>query len=120
MIKNIAAAAGLATAILAGSTRATEAQAGVDIDVGIGLGIPSGVYVEPYPVYPGWRHRIYYANRRVSCAQGARIVLASGFNRVMPIECRGANYRYIGREGGRTFEIHMRPRTGRIFRVFLL
>ena len=117
MLKRLATAAGLATAIFAGSMAATEARADVDIDIGVGIGIPSGVYVEPVPLYPGWRHRIYYANRFVTCAQGARIVRASGFNAVRPVECAGRNYRYIGRDGGRTFEIFMKSRTGRIFRI---
>jgi hypothetical protein len=108
-MKKRLAAAGLAIAM------SETAEAKVNVDVNIGIGGP--VYVDPVPIYPGWGYPVYYANRWVSCGHGARIVQRSGFYAVRATDCRGSNYEYIGKSGGRTFWIQMRAANGRIIRV---
>ncbi len=116
-MKNVIAAAGVMASLAAGALvlpQAAEAKVNVDINIGI----PGGpVFVDPVPVYPGWGYPVYYARRWVSCAQGARIVRASGFYGVRATDCRGDNYAYIGKSGGRTFWISMRSRNGRIIAI---
>jgi len=112
MIKKLALAAGLA----AGLALAAAGEAAAKVNVDINIGLPGPVYADPTPAWdPGYP--VYYANRYVTCAQGGRIVRASGFRNVAALDCRGDTYTYRALARGLRHKVYLRAGNGRIFRV---
>jgi len=57
---------------------------------------------------------------RVSCRQGVRLLRMRGFNNVRMLDCRGSHFLYLATRLGRSYEITVRSRDGRIINVRLL
>jgi hypothetical protein len=55
--------------------------------------------------------------RRISCAEGRRILLHRGFRDVRARDCRGSVFTYTGRRNGSWWWIDVRARDGRILRL---
>lgn len=106
----------LAAVMAAGLALTSGGGASAKVNVDINIGLPGPVYADPAPVYdPGYP--VYYSNRRVSCAQGAQIVRASGFRNVTSRNCSGGNYIYRAAARGLWHKVYLRAGNGRIYRV---
>jgi hypothetical protein len=54
------------------------------------------------------------SGRRISCAQGERLLRNRGFRDIRRIDCRGRYFVYRGWRGGNRFEITVRSTDGRV------
>ena len=54
------------------------------------------------------------SGRRISCAQGERLLRNRGFRDIRRIDCRGRHFVYRGWRGGSRFEITVRSSDGRV------
>ena len=54
------------------------------------------------------------SGRRISCAEGARLIRNRGFSNVTQRDCRGRNFTYRADRRGRRYEISVRARDGRV------
>ena len=54
------------------------------------------------------------SGRRISCAQGERLLRYRGFRDIRRIDCRGRYFVYRGWRGGSRFEITVRSSDGRV------
>jgi hypothetical protein len=52
--------------------------------------------------------------RRISCADGARLIRNRGFREVVPRDCRGRYFVYRASRGRDRFEISINSRNGRV------
>jgi hypothetical protein len=66
----------------------------VNVNIGIGTSLDSG--------------------RRISCAEGARLIRNRGFFNVTQRNCRGRNFTYRAARRGRRYEISIRASDGRV------
>lgn len=55
--------------------------------------------------------------RRITCADGRRILIHRGFRDVRARDCRGSVFTYTGRRNGAWWWIEVRSRDGRILRL---
>lgn len=54
------------------------------------------------------------SGNRIHCSQGARLLRNRGYRNVRTLDCRGSHFVYRGDRRGRSFEITVRARDGRI------
>ena len=54
------------------------------------------------------------SGRRISCAEGARLIRNRGFSNVTQRDCRGRYFTYRADRRGRRYEISVRARDGRV------
>jgi hypothetical protein len=57
---------------------------------------------------------------RVSCRQGARLLRMRGFNNIRMLDCRGTHFLYRATRLGRSYDITVRSRDGRIVNVRII
>jgi hypothetical protein len=71
-----------------------QASVTVNINIGNGTSLDSG--------------------RRITCAQGARLIRNRGFSGVTQRNCSGRTFRYEGSRRGNRYEISVRASDGRV------
>ena len=76
---------------------APEAKAQVNIDINIGTDLSLG--------------------RRISCAEGARLLRDRGFRNIRRRDCRGRHFVYRATRRGSRWEVALQSRNGRIVDV---
>jgi hypothetical protein len=96
MFRAFATSAALVAALslppLVGSPTPATAQVNININIGSSLNF----------------------GRRISCADGARIIRNRGFRDVRTVDCRGRYFVYRASRGGSRFEIALSARDGRV------
>jgi hypothetical protein len=97
MLRSTIAPAALAAALLLlipGGLAPAGAQVSVNIDIGIGANLSGG--------------------RRISCAEGERILRQRGFFNIRRVDCRGRYLVYRGTRRGWRHEISLSSFNGRV------
>ena len=71
-----------------------QSRVSVNVNIGNGTSLDSG--------------------RRISCAEGARLIRNRGFRDVTRTDCRGRNFTYEASRRGRRYQVVVRARDGRV------
>lgn len=105
-MKSLAAAAALATTIVAVPATQADAKTQVDVDIYFGSG------------YGGWARGHGYGRggyrpvarpHGMSCHKGENVVRWAGFRNVQPIDCRAPVYHYKARKFGHPYRVRVNP-----------
>ncbi|MDT4863697.1 hypothetical protein FQZ97_984150 [compost metagenome] len=84
----------------------------------------SGIVTVPAPAFS--QHQLAAVGARINnghrihCNQGTRLLRARGFHNVRALDCRGSHFLYRGNRVGRTYDITVRARDGRITNMRLV